>query len=440
VELLNATSAVAHRFTDEGSLPHRTPEDDVPTVIGLLSPSSLDFVITLFAAMRMGLSVLLIAHVHFSLCRGEDPNTLPCRPQCTPAAVSHLCLTTRVTHLVYDSTLSELAQDASRYAEGRQPLQLVPLPSSSVWSNVEPGLQSTFQAVLTPEKESSQTCFIYHSSGTTSGLPKPLPQTHRIMSVLHPHLPGSPACFSTTPLYHGGLADLVRSLNSAAMLYLFPPGVPITRTNILKSLAACGRFHAAQPSALQYHTGVKLLSCVPYVLKMLVENDGDGAALAFLRGLDFLGTGGAPLPQDLGDRLVREGVRLVSRYGSAECGFLMSSARDFANDREWQYLRSEGSGGALVFEEQEDETVELVIQSHWPCMVGAVFLRSLAVLIVIQTKMNRPDGSFATSDLYVRHPSIPDAWKYLGRKDDMVSGPESPSLTMPLMCIFSLFS
>jgi acyl-CoA synthetase (AMP-forming)/AMP-acid ligase II len=296
-----------------------------------------------------------------------------------------------VTHLVHDSTLSELAQEASRSAEDRRSLQLVPLPPNSVWIDVKPGPGFALQAVLDPEKESSQTCFIYHSSGTTSGLPKPLPQTHRTMTVLHPHLPSSPACFryafryatrfacselcpsSTTPLYHGGLADLVRSLNSEAMLYLFPPDVPITRTNILKSLHACARFAAAQPSELQHHTEIKLFSCVPYVLKMVVENDDGGVALTFLKSLDFLGTGGAPLPQELGDQLVQEGVRLVSRYGSAECGFLMSSARDFVHDREWQHLRSDGSGGALVFERQEDETAELVIQSHWPCMVGGRF-------------------------------------------------------------------
>jgi hypothetical protein len=175
---------------------------------------------------------------------------------------------------------------------------------------------------------------------------------------------------STTPLYHGGLADLVRSLNSEAMLYLFPPEVPITRLNILKSLEACERFALEQPSELQHHTRIKLFSCVPYVLKMLVENDEGGASLGFLKSLDMIGTGGAPLPQDLGDRLVTEGVRLISRYGSAECGFLMSSARDFETDREWQYLRSGGSGGALVFEPQEDGgTAELVIQRTWPCMV-----------------------------------------------------------------------
>lgn len=31
---------------------------------------------------------------------------------------------------------------------------------------------------------------------------------------------------------------------------------------------------------------------------------------------------------------------------------------------------------------------------------------------------NQPDGSYATSDLFVKHPTIPDAYKYIGRIDD----------------------
>jgi hypothetical protein len=31
---------------------------------------------------------------------------------------------------------------------------------------------------------------------------------------------------------------------------------------------------------------------------------------------------------------------------------------------------------------------------------------------------NRPDGSYATKDLFTPHPSIPDAWKYFARLDD----------------------
>lgn len=34
-----------------------------------------------------------------------------------------------------------------------------------------------------------------------------------------------------------------------------------------------------------------------------------------------------------------------------------------------------------------------------------------------KTKVNRPDGSFATSDLFEPHPTIPNAWRYHSRAD-----------------------
>lgn len=43
------------------------------------------------------------------------------------------------------------------------------------------------------------------------------------------------------------------------------------------------------------------------------------------------------------------------------------------------------------------------------------------MLTLAQTKTNRPDGSFATADLFVPHPSIPNAWKYQCRADSQLA-------------------
>jgi hypothetical protein len=37
---------------------------------------------------------------------------------------------------------------------------------------------------------------------------------------------------------------------------------------------------------------------------------------------------------------------------------------------------------------------------------------------VIQVMSNQPDGSYASRDLFVKHPTIPDAYKFIGRIDD----------------------
>lgn len=31
---------------------------------------------------------------------------------------------------------------------------------------------------------------------------------------------------------------------------------------------------------------------------------------------------------------------------------------------------------------------------------------------------NQPDGSYATKDLFLKHPTKPDAYRYIGRLDD----------------------
>lgn len=36
----------------------------------------------------------------------------------------------------------------------------------------------------------------------------------------------------------------------------------------------------------------------------------------------------------------------------------------------------------------------------------------------MQVETNRPDGSFATKDLFQRHPEHPNWYKYIGRLDD----------------------
>jgi len=181
------------------------------------------------------------------------------------------------------------------------------------------------------------------------------------------------------------------------MIWLFPGrDVPITTSNIIRSLD-CTRL-ATQSYNIPR---VRYFSSVPYVLQMLAaEPDG----LKLLKEMVLVGVGGAALPSSEGDDLVQQGVNLISRFGSAECGFLMSSHRDYTVDKEWQYLRRDKSPH-LRFEPQEGGLAELIILPTWPHMA----------------KRNRNDGSYATADLFEPHPTIIDAWKYRSRSDSQLT-------------------
>ncbi|KAL8728930.1 MAG: hypothetical protein Q9181_005172, partial [Wetmoreana brouardii] len=350
--------------------------------VALLCPSSLEFLFTWLGLMRLGYSVLLVA------------------PQCQPPAIAHLCKTCNVKCLIYDDAYSNLAQKASELQNYIFGLLQIP---KDFRIHVESQLSQELEISRSHHASNAEyeDAYFFHTSGTSSGLPKPIPQTHHAAIGVLPCLPDGykGVTFTTTPLYHGGIADCFRTWTSSALIWLFPgKDVPITASNILKCLDCAKRAQISDNSA-----PVKYFSSVPYVLQM-VSSEPEG--MKMLQGMDMIGVGGAALPQDVGDELVYKGVNLVSRFGSAECGFLLSSHRNYEEDKEWQYLRSSGSN-LLKFEPQNDGSglSELVIQPDWPHMA----------------KRNRDDGSFATADLFAPHPTIKDAWKYHSRADSQLT-------------------
>ena len=315
--------------------------------VALVCPSTPEFLFGWLALMRLGHSVLLIA------------------PQCQPDAIAHLCKVCEAKIIFHDETYALQSQEAAQAAKRDG----VDLEAAALHLDLEQSLQDN--AAEEPddldgevEMKDSDVAYLHHTSGTSSGVPKPIPQTHRAGAGVLPAFPDGNKCatFTTTPLYHGGIADLLRAWASGAFIWLFPgKGVPITANNVLKCLES-----ATRESNQTRLPPVKYFSSVPYVLQML---EADDRGLRYLQGMDIVGVGGAALPTEVGDRMVGRDVNLISRFGSAECGFLMSSHRDYGKDKEWQYLRSNEGAECLKFERQETDLHELVILKGWPHMV-----------------------------------------------------------------------
>ncbi|KAH7077084.1 male sterility protein-domain-containing protein [Paraphoma chrysanthemicola] len=359
--------------------------------VALLCHSSPEFLFTWLGLMRLGRSVLLIA------------------PQCQPAAILHLCKSCDVTVLLYDRAHAERAQQTEALAKEREESdfksQVLPL-----WSDedVFEVIREPVEPVESPQLEETAIAYLHHTSGTSSGLPKPIPQSHRAAIGVLPHLPKIPgiASFTTTPLYHGGIADLFRAWTSNSMIWLFPgKDVPITARNICYCLDSA-KSYASEEMVPK----VKYFSSVPYVLQMM---EADEQGLCWLQNMDIVGVGGAALPAEVGDRLVKRRVNLISRFGSAECGFLLSSFREFTADPDWQYLRNYNPPDLMQFEPREDNLAELVVKPGWPHMV--------TISNSTKAKKNREDGSFATADLFAPHPRIENAWLYHSRADSQLT-------------------
>jgi hypothetical protein len=308
--------------------------------------------------------------------------------------------------------------------EIRNPLTDMTLPRSTELQNNAQSRQHAPELAHAKHNNNSNkaqdVAFIFHTSGTSSGLPKPIPQTHhgalRVLPLCNQG-DGSPppATFTPTPLYHGGIADTLRAWTAEAAIWLFPgDAAPIT----VSTLSACvgvARRYELQSNEVQPVTSsgptiracgqLKYFSSVPYILSMLAD-DPTGAGLSLLQSMSLVGVGGAALAPATGARLVAAHVHLVSRYGSAECGFLLTSHREYAIDTAWEFLRlpPRSTTDELIRMEPQDDgsgLSELVVLSGWPH----------------RAKTNRDDGSYATSDLFEPHPSIPNAWKCNSRAD-----------------------
>jgi len=371
-DLRRGSTALAARFVSSELGQFLKPQHTV----ALLAQSTPVFLFTWLALMRTGAAVLLIA------------------PQCQPEAIAHLCHSCETKCLIYDPAHADLCRKTVSI-DGTIIASEIPLP----WEDLSKELLETPEVQFDfPREDELHVAYLHHTSGTSSGLPKPIPQTHRAAVGVLPELDGSSsATFTTTPLYHGGIADCFRSWTSNALIWLFPGSIPITSKNILISLDT-----AKQLSQKHILPPVKYFSSVPYVLQMLAA---DTEGLDYLRAMDMVGVGGAALPDEIGDDFVEKGVPLLSRFGSAECGFLLSSHRDFSTDKAWQYLRPNTSKPLLKFEPREDNLAELVVSHEWAHLA----------------KQNRDDGSYATADLFAPHPSIPNAWRYHSRADSQLN-------------------
>jgi acyl-coenzyme A synthetase/AMP-(fatty) acid ligase len=336
------TNVFALRLSNALSSPRK------PETVALLCHSSPEFLFTWLALIRLGHSVLLIA------------------PQCQPAAILHLCTSCEVSVFIYDVAHAERAQQTESLAreQGVSGLEIQLLPLDEAEDIFQVIQEPTERTIEPPHVDETAVAYLHHTSGTSSGLPKPIPQSHRAAIGVLPHLPKIPtiASFTTTPLYHGGIADLFRCWTSSALIWLFPgKDVPITARNICNCLDVAGSYAATEGLPK-----VKYFSSVPYILQMM---EADDKGLEFLQGMEIVGVGGAALPAEVGDRLVKNGVNLISRFGSAECGFILSSHREFGVDKDWQYLRNYNPPKLVDFENKEDGLAELVIKPGWPHMV-----------------------------------------------------------------------
>ncbi|KAF1995036.1 acetyl-CoA synthetase-like protein [Amniculicola lignicola CBS 123094] len=354
--------------------------------VALLASSSVTFMLIWLSLLRAGYEVLLVA------------------PRSLPTAITHLLKSSSSFLIIHDAEHEHTVTVARNIATELLQTSLFKIPWSSLSALIEDPLPLSLPSTTAFRRPSmADLAFYFHSSGTT-GVPKLIPQTHNGAVGVLPLLQSPPALgpriatFTATPLYSGGIADLLRAWSAASPLWIFPEHrAPIIGSTILSVVTQIDNLSGGRSWRLGY------LSCVPFVLENLVETPRLKERLVTM---DAVGVGGAALPKALGDRLVRDSLRLVSRFGSSECGFLLSSSRNYDNDNGWDVLRVPVASG-LEFRNLEggDGKCELIVRDHWPMVSTA-------------THAARP---FNTHDVFFPDELVQGAWKYGGRSDTQIT-------------------
>ncbi|SJX65303.1 related to alpha-aminoadipate reductase [Sporisorium reilianum f. sp. reilianum] len=278
------------------------------------------------------------------------------------AALAHLIKVTSAQNVLYSAdkanamaSLKPLLKEQGLTSVELQ--QWTPVSEASKQSLARTMDASLYTSALSHEQETTEVAFCIHSSGST-GFPKP-----NFFTMLWSSIWSGRKSF----LYDGRLsADLL--------------------TAAIKASSA------------------GILALVPYVLKLLAESE---TGLTAFEGVACVYSAGSACPTDIGDKLVQDdNVPLCTGYGSSEAGSLMTSFRDFGRDKEWEYMRpTPAFEDFMKFENRGTDAsgpFELIVGAGWPHL----------------TETNRPDGSYATKDLFVPHANKPDLYKYVGRADD----------------------
>lgn len=327
-------------------------------VVALLAASDLDYLVAQFALGRLGFTPLLLS------------------TRLSPEAINSLLEKTSCSDIVYS---------AANLAKVESIAALRPLKSVLQCDDFKSGPLPELHVDLDLDFETNTSCNILHSSGST-GFPKPIRNVHKNF-IHNASINFGLRGFITLPLFHNhGLSSFLRALYAGKVLYFYNPNLPLS---------------ARQLTAVFKHLGseLEIFYGVPYALKVLATPEG----LALLKNFKMVMFGGSACPDDLGDLLVDAGVNLVGHYGATEVGQLMTSFRE-PGDREWNWLRPPAALLPYMQWNQQGDARELVILDGWKSKVVS----------------NQPDGSYATRDLFISHPTKSDRFKYVGRLDDWI--------------------
>jgi acyl-coenzyme A synthetase/AMP-(fatty) acid ligase len=328
-----------------------------------------DFVVSIFALSRLGYTVLCLSL------------------RLVPVAITNLLKQAECNTIVHGR--SQQIESMIREVSQQVPLRIFHTPGKESYE-VQKDREPRFKRVHNRNEETNRIALVMHSSGST-GLPKPVFLSHKNV-LCHPVQGSGVDNFGALPLYHMyGISTMLQAMYMRRIAYMFNQSLPMTADNLIAAI------QAARPQAI--HT-------VPYALGLLAEKPH---GIECLKACMFVTAASTRTPDELGDRLVKAGVKLGVVYGTTECGLAGDIMRRVPGDDSWNYIRLYSNVRKFIdMKPLGGGQYECVYLKGHPGLSAA----SLA---------DGSDGSWSSKDIFVHHATIPDAWKYVTRVDDRIA-------------------
>lgn len=282
----------------------------------------------------------------------------------------------------------------------KRPMRTLDVPEPQEWLRDDEVPNYPYEKSFA--EASAEPFVVLHTSGST-GLPKPITVPHGALAVhdayqriprsadseliLYQLVGTSIRLFLGMPLFH---AAGIFALCTFPMYYGVVPVMPPPDRPMSADLANSIHVHGNLQASLMAPSVLEDISQTPSYLKNLQN------IKAFF--------GGGPLPKAAGD-VIRGQTKLMSFYGSTEAMLLPSRLVD---QEDWEYTSLDLYAGA-EFRQHSEDLYELVIVRQKDLELYQGIFRTFPDL-----------QEYSMHDLYSKHPTKPNLWRYRGRSDDVI--------------------
>ncbi|RSL69953.1 hypothetical protein CEP54_002031 [Fusarium duplospermum] len=276
-------------------------------------------------------------------------------------------------------------------------MNVLEMPTLQHW--LEDGPVELYPYTKTFEEARSEPFVVLHTSGST-GMPKPLVQTHGTIATMDAGTQLSSLGYPDTYLSTGAGSRvyLAFPLCHCAGLWILLPGCIYAGYTVV-----LGPFplSAETTNAVHVHGNVQKSVQVPFILTDLVKNP---TYVDNLGRLDQVIFGGGSLPKAVGDAIITK-TRLLNCVGATEGGPLLCHLLE---REDWQYIGFSHVIGSEFREISEGLYEHFIVRDPKFDLYQSFF----------QTFPHLDE--WPMKDLYSKHPTKEDLWLYRGRTDDVI--------------------